>query len=125
MNPTLSGYDAYIEVIGSKDISANIDVNTIRKLFPSYGIDSIKDKELIIYTDEDGKDIRLNTEYILQVKTYRNKLAHGRLSYTEVGGGISYTEINDVKKHVFKYLEEIVNNIESFLNDEGYKNNRP
>lgn len=43
-NPTLSGYDAYIEVIGSKDISANIDVNMLRKLFPSYGIGSIKDK---------------------------------------------------------------------------------
>jgi MAE_28990/MAE_18760-like HEPN len=118
---TLIGYDAYIEVIGSKDISANIDAEKIRKLFPSYGIKTIRDKALIVYTDEDGKNIRLNTDYILKVKSYRNQLAHGRLSYTEVGGNVSFTEINEIKKHVFIYLDEIVDSIESFLNNESYK----
>lgn len=119
--PVLSGYDAYIEVIGSKDISANIDAAKIRKLFPVYGITTIRDKALIVYTNEDGRDIKLNTDHILQVKNYRNKLAHGRLSYTEIGGRVSFSEINEIKKHVFKYLEEIVDNIEAFLANEGYK----
>jgi hypothetical protein len=118
--PTLTGYDAYIEVIGSKDISANIDADKIRKLFPIYGITTIRDKALIVYT-EDERVIRLNTEYIVQVKKYRNKLAHGRVSYTEIGGRVSFSEINEIKKHVFKYLEEIVENIETFLANEDYK----
>jgi MAE_28990/MAE_18760-like HEPN len=119
--PALSGYDAYIEVIGSKDISANIDADKIRKLFPAYGITSIRDRALVVHTNEDGRDIRLNTEHIVQVKNYRNKLAHGRLTYKEVGGRVSFSEINEIKKHVFKYLEEIVDNIESFLENEDYK----
>lgn len=118
---TLSGYDAYIEVIGSKDISGNIDAKKIRELFPKYGIDTIQENTLIVYTNEDGREIKLRTDYIRDVKTCRNQLAHGRLRYTEVGRQKSFPELNEIKKHVFKYLDEIVDKIESFILSKGYK----
>lgn len=119
---SLIGYDAYLEVIGSKDISGNLDVAKIRILLPKYGIIT-KDKGLIVYIDENEETIRLDTEHIRSVKQYRNELAHGSLQYSKVGERVSYSEINEIKRHVFTYLEEIVDKIELFLTKEEFKKN--
>ncbi|MEY4927387.1 MAG: hypothetical protein RI894_1823 [Bacteroidota bacterium] len=120
LNADLSGYNAYIELVG-KDISGNLDAREIRKLFPKYGI-NIEDVALIVEDADDTRDeTRLDTKHILKVKNYRNKLAHGEESYTKIGAREGFFEINKIRKHVFKYLDEIVDSIENFLNDEKYK----
>lgn len=61
------------------------------------------------------------TETMGRVKDYRNKLAHGELSFVEVGRSRSIQDLKKDHATVTKYLEEVVNNCVKYLDDKKYK----
>ncbi|MDY6993463.1 MAG: MAE_28990/MAE_18760 family HEPN-like nuclease [Pseudomonadota bacterium] len=58
---------------------------------------------------------------LLTVKTQRNQLAHGNISFSECGRDHTFIELNNIKNEVINYLEDILNNIENYIDNKAYK----
>ena len=94
-----------------KSISnGNIDNKQINALGRQYGFDSTTTYE----TTKNGKCLE-------SIKRKRNDLAHGTFSFTEVGQGYSIEELEATKNQTIYYLEEIVGNINQYLENGNYK----
>lgn len=94
--------------INKKQLSGNIDTNTIIALSALYGFALPKIKE----QEKSNFDT---------VKTQRNNLAHGNLTFTECGKEYSITELIKLKNVVIEFMQEILQNISQFIEDEKYK----
>ncbi|MGP2501091.1 MAE_28990/MAE_18760 family HEPN-like nuclease [Pantoea ananatis] len=108
----------------SKGIACGISHGTFnkKKLF-SGNIDreEIKGKSLIY-------GFSINSEYIhtkhgeklATIKQHRNDLAHGNVSFAELGKNVSYQDLENVSLEIIAYLDSIANNIEHYVNTDGY-----
>lgn len=92
--------------------------------------------EKVISGNIDGRKIRDFSDYIgfsnsthhtakngvklLQVKTQRNNLAHGSISFSDCGRQYTYEDLNDIKKQVIIYLRGIIKNIQYYLDNEKF-----
>ncbi len=85
--------------------SGNIDTQKIKATAKEYGFSA--------KTKTDSSDL-------LTVKNNRNDLAHGIKSFAEVGKDKSADELIKIKKKVVKYLRQILENIEIYLENEEY-----
>lgn len=66
-------------------------------------------------------DKNLHGLILVDIKKKRNWLAHGEKSFSEVGNNVSYSEIEDAKKTVVIFLEEYINSVENYINNQDYK----
>ncbi len=99
-----------IEFDASKKISGNIDARKIREFAQQIGF-----SPRVHHSLNDG--VKLH-----QVKTQRNKLAHGDLSFAECGRNYTIPDLRVIYNQVVKYLRRILLNIEAFLHDKSYLN---
>jgi len=53
----------------------------------------------------------------------RNDLAHGNKSFPEVGGETSIDDILKIKEEVIEYLQQILQNIQDYLENQEYLDN--
>jgi MAE_28990/MAE_18760-like HEPN len=89
--------------------SGNIDGRKIKSTAVEYGFSHLTD-----YTKTaNGRDL-------LTVKTNRNDLAHGFKSFTEVGRDKTADELLEIKNKVIRYLKQIIQNVEDYLNNKEY-----
>ncbi len=92
--------------------SGNVDreeiTNTARKYGFSFHTDYSKTKH--------GENL-----YI--VMKNRNDLAHGNKSFPEVGGETSINDILKIKEEVIEYLQQILQNIQDYLDKQEYLDN--
>jgi hypothetical protein len=86
------------------NISGNIDAQKIRDIAKQFGYQESKD----------GRDLVI-------IKEKRNKLAHGEYTFSEIGKDYTVRELIDYKNNTKKYLDDVLLNIENYINDEGYK----
>ncbi len=89
--------------------SGNIDSRLIKETAKKYGFSAKTDYA----KTTDGSDL-------LTVKTNKNNLAHGIKSFAEVGKEISADELIEIKNKVVKYLRQILENIETYLDKQEY-----
>ena len=90
-------------------LSGNVDRSIINELGDKYGFSS-------------------NTNYantkhgnhLVVVKNKRNDLAHGIFSFSEVGREFTISDLEDIKKTTICYISEILNNIDSYLQNREY-----
>ena len=54
------------------------------------------------------------------VKSLRNQLAHGRLSFSECGENVTVSELSDLTKRTVRYLREVVAAFSSFIADHEF-----
>lgn len=54
------------------------------------------------------------------VRHKRNDLSHGNFSFIEVGRNVSVDEMIQIKTEVITFIDEIINNIDQYLNDNKY-----
>lgn len=54
------------------------------------------------------------------VKLLRNKLAHGVISFSECGAGVTVADLRKVKEHTTQYLREVVHSFRLFINAHSY-----
>lgn len=84
-----------------KLFSGNLDSRSIKKLSCKLGI---------ILSD------KMNDPTLLQVKSIRNKLAHGETRFSNTCQDITLEETKELCDKVKKYLEDIIEQYEVFLN---------
>ena len=92
---------ATIDVADLK-FGGNLDAAKIRKVCEVHGV-----------SHKTGKRTH-GGEKLLVVKTKRNALAHGSLSFVECGRDYSVAELGEIKKQSFSYLKAILRNIDTF-----------
>jgi hypothetical protein len=119
-----------------KDKGTEFIFDTINNL--TEDIIQIKFKpEKVISGNIDGKKIREFSDYIgfsasthykakngiklHQVKTQRNNLAHGTISFSDCGRQYTYDDLKEIKQQVIIYLRGILNNIQIYINNEQFK----
>jgi hypothetical protein len=97
-----------IKFDSDKTISGNIDGMKIREFSVKYGFSSKVHKRA-------NEGIKLHL-----VKTQRNKLAHGVVSFAECGRNYSISDLEIIKHEVIIYLRRILRNIDRYLIDQKY-----
>jgi hypothetical protein len=93
-----------------KIFNGNVDSRKIRELGGVYGFSSTT---TYINTK--------NGQCLVDIKGRRNDLAHGIFSFTEVGKEYSLQDLEKMKNETKNYLLEILNNIDSYLSQQEYK----
>lgn len=89
--------------------SGNVDAKLIKDVAKIYGFSS------------DAKSSKAkNGTNLVKVKIKRNELAHGKVSFKDCGRDIVIDELVQIKSEVISYLEQILSNIESYLNNKNY-----
>lgn len=89
--------------------SGNVDAKVIKKIAENYGFSSDTDKS----ETRDGIDL-------LSIKKNRNDLAHGNVSFNDVGKYTTATELVEISSRVIEYLRQILNNINDYLVNQEY-----
>jgi len=89
--------------------SGNIDGRKIKSTAVEYGFSHSTDYK----KTGDGSDL-------LTVKTNRKDLAHGLKSFAEVGRDKTADELLEIKSKVIRYLKQILQNIETYLDNKEY-----
>jgi hypothetical protein len=89
-------------------LSGNIDAENIRGLAKQYGF------SFNVRAEAHG-GTKLQT-----VRERRNHLAHGDMSFDECGRDFAFSELSQIKEEALFYLEDILHNIEEYINDRQY-----
>ncbi len=93
-----------------KDLfSGNLDGKEIIKTAKEYGFSYVTDHS------KTGNGNDLST-----IKDNRNNLAHGVKSFAEIGRDKTADELLEMKNKVIRYLKQILQNIEIYLDNEEY-----
>jgi MAE_28990/MAE_18760-like HEPN len=88
--------------------SGNVDAREIKIIAKVYGFSAITDKDT-----RDGIDL-------VSIKKNRNDLAHGVMSFKEVGQNTSAENLVEISDRVIKYLRKILENIDEYLVNQQY-----
>lgn len=97
-----------IKFDSEKVISGNIDGRKVREFSEKHGFSS----KVHVRANE-GRNLHL-------VKTQRNNLAHGVVSFAECGRNYSTADLKKIKQEVIIYLRGILKNIDGFLQRKEY-----
>jgi len=97
-----------IKFDSEKVISGNIDGRKIREFSEKHGFSS----KVHIRANE-GRNLHV-------VKTQRNNLAHGVISFAECGRNYSITDLKIIKHEVIIYLRRILKNIDHYIQKREY-----
>ena len=90
--------------------SGNVDAKEIKKMSKKYGFSCSTDARK---TDNGAK--------LLPIKSHRNDLAHGFISFKECGKDYTIQDMMRMKKEVLSYIGEILENIDSYLIRQEFK----
>ncbi|ETD72982.1 hypothetical protein V757_00965 [Pelistega indica] len=58
--------------------------------------------------------------FMKEVRDFRNKLAHGELSFMELGRNCQIDRLNHTKQVIFDYMESFIDSVESHINEKGF-----
>lgn len=92
-----------------KRFDGNVDLRKILEVYADLGI-------------KFGKipDCKELGEILLKIKSTRNDLAHGNKSYSQVGAGITISELTNFKIKTISFLEFFIDKIEAFITMKSY-----
>ena len=108
---TLS-FDSYIDFtyeelsknkLGSQ-FSGNLDSKEIRKIATKYGV---------VFNEK--------CEEVRRVRDYRNKLAHGELSFYECSNNMTPQELTQLKRRVVDFIEKFINASKEYIDNKKFK----
>ena len=107
-------------------LGANLSIATFnkKKLFSgNIDRDEIVDKSKIygFSTNCDYSQTK-HGEKLTTIKQHRNDLAHGNVSFSDIGKAVSYSELEKTSLEAMAYLDAIITNIEHYLNNDGFLN---
>jgi len=99
-----------------KNGGGNWDDVLIEEMTMRIGCDLIISKEV---HREIKRTIRDDKSALALVKYLRNKLAHGDLSFSECGQGVTVVELRDMKSRTASYLREVIAAFQTYI--DGFK----
>ncbi|KAF0250241.1 MAG: hypothetical protein FD167_354 [bacterium] len=91
-------------------LSGSINADKIRKLALMYGFHHITPPK----AEKAGEDLD-------QIKDFRNKLAHGRITFADCGKDKSVIDMIKYKNNAIEYLEGVLLNIEEYIKKRAFK----
>ena len=100
-----------IEIINRIEYGGSLDAKKIRKVSSDLGID---------FSEEHYKENK-HGECFLKIKNYRNSLAHGKKSFSEIGREITYNEIDNIlglknyKDFTIEHLTHFLDSVEEYI----------
>jgi hypothetical protein len=114
------GYASYLKTQNKTDFSGTLDIRLIRDVAESYGFPIPAES----YNEENKRltekeRISKEGEVFLEIKNIRNKLAHGEVTFSEVGK-LSTIDLIDKKERIVQYLSILLKNIDTFIEEQGY-----
>ncbi|MDJ1180573.1 MAE_28990/MAE_18760 family HEPN-like nuclease [Roseofilum sp. BLCC_M91] len=92
--------------------SGNVDRDEITKTARKYGFSF----------DTDYSKTK-HGEHLYDIMQHRNDLAHGNKSFAEIGQKTSIEDLLKVKEEVIEYLQQILQNIQDYLENQEYLDN--
>lgn len=84
--------------------SGNVDGRLVRATAKEYGFNAP----------------RRSSDELFVVKSNRNDLAHGNKTFSEVGREYDMRRVKGITNEVFHYLSELIDNVETYLENEHY-----
>lgn len=96
-----------------KLFSGNVDAKKMREAASTYGFSTASE----YHRTKHGKDL-------LTVKTRRQDLAHGTLSFSEVGKEYTTEDVVRIARFSLAYMSAILRHIDTYLDLEGYREPR-
>lgn len=106
LDKVIVDYNDYCNKIKSNDIAGNIDGQKIRKITEKYSIE---------------KNTRVNGHKLLTIKNTRNRLAHGEVSFSEIGQNYDISELNKIRKEAKVFLKEYLLNVNNYISEKKFK----
>ena len=103
-NPVNLYYQDFVKYKTGSQFSGNLDAKVIKNVVNSYGLTLAKE-----------------TNELRTIKDKRNKLAHGELSFRETCNNDSMPYMKNLKDKTIEFLEEVIDLIEDYLNNQDYK----
>ncbi len=97
---------SYLSKVKGVNISGGVDLRKAKMLAAKYGWN--------MSTITAGS-------HALTIKTNRNLLAHGRLSFNECGNRFQLSELQIIKADIFLFLTQIIDAIDNYLSQQNYK----
>ena len=88
------------------NISGNLDARKIREISNVYLLEH--NQEII------GKKL-------VEIKNTRNRLAHGEISFSELGGNYTSRQMFEYYRECKEYLKEYISNVETYIREKKYK----
>ncbi len=82
---------------------------------------NLDSREIISVLEKYGIGFQERISELKTIKDKRNQLAHGELSFEEVGRELSLQQLNHMKERTFTYLEKLIDEINRYIEDEQYK----
>jgi len=99
-------YKSYLKILGiNNEVSGNLDVRKIEELAKKYGFDEPK---------------RSNGRDLINIKNFRNQLAHGEKTFSEIGKEKSVPELIKINVRVIYYLRALLKNIIRFIDNKEH-----
>ena len=86
------------------NISGNIDQQRIREIAKKFGY----------LEPKDGRGLQT-------IKDKRNQLAHVEFTFSDIGKNFTSNDLIDYKSEVVTFIENVLNNVETYINAKGYK----
>lgn len=86
------------------NISGNIDAQRIREIAKKFGY----------LEPKNGRGLQT-------IKDKRNQLAHGEFTFSDIGKNYTSNDLIDYKSEVITFIENVLNNVETYINAKGYK----
>lgn len=95
--------------------SGNLDSDTIKGIGRKYGF----------FNDEEDVGKKLTSKALETVRDYRNKLAHGEYSFSEIGKWRSFPEVEADAMSTLETLQNTIDVVNDFLITKQYRRNPP
>lgn len=103
-NTVYENYKGYLKVLETNsEVSGNLDARQIRVIAEKYGF----------FVPE-------KCDELLEVKNFRNQLAHGERTFSEIGREKTVNELIKIYKKIFFYLRKILKSINGFIINKNY-----
>lgn len=99
----------YMTFDEKKCFNGNVDIKSIREQFKKIGF-----KIDTNHSTENGEDL-------LSIKSQRNSLAHGEISFNECGKDLITSDLDNLFKRTKEYLNSFIQSSEDYITTEGYK----
>lgn len=96
-------YKSYLKTLSTQDISGNLDARKIKEIAEIYGF-SVPEK----------------CNELLVIKNFRNQLAHGEKTFSEIGREKTIAELTKINIKIICYLRAVLKNISRFIHDKEY-----
>ncbi len=84
--------------------SGNLDAREIVSVLKKYGV---------------GFEEKISE--LKTIKDNRNHLAHGELTFEEVGRELSVPQLKNMKEKTFEYMEKVIDSVDAFIKEKRYK----